>query len=307
MLLSTTFSTDVQKPILHDLFDTAWNGKDEVYSKICRVEESSDAYEKDLQMQSPDEISESTEGGMYNRVEIENIRSKTYTHVLYKGEIKISRETIEDSKYKQIYDAVKMLGRAAKRTVERKVAAAMYNGFTSELTPDGGAVFSSHTLSNPLSGRPTTYSNKGTGVLNAANLKARITNGYKCLDEHGSISPKNLSHLVVPSALAFTAQQLKAPASAGEPGTGNNDQNVVAGAISKVTVSHWLSEAPSNADTQFYLLDPDEHKFMFFWRVKPSTELLEEEASGDHLFRVRFRFSVGFSDYRGVDGSTGAG
>jgi hypothetical protein len=307
MLLSSTFSTDVQKPILNDLFDTAWNGKDEVYSKICKVEESGDAYEKDLQMQSPSEISEANEGGMYQRVEIENVRTKTYTHLLYKGEIKISREVQEDSKYKQIYDAVKMLGVAAKRTVERKVAAAMYNGFTSELSPDGGAVFSSHTLDNPLSGRPTTFSNLGTGVLNAANLKARITNGYKTLDEHGDLTPKHLSHLVVPSALSFTAQQLKAPASAGEPGTANNDQNVVSGAISKVTVSHFLSEAASNADTAWFLLDPDEHMFKFFWRVKPMTELLEEEATGDKLFRVRFRFSVGFSDYRGVDGNTGAG
>lgn len=305
MLTTSEFGTPVQKKILHDLFDTGWDGEGETYKSICQVEDSSDAYETDVQMQSPDEIAIADEGGMYARVEISNIRSKTYTHSLYQAEIKITRETIEDSKYKQIYDAVKMLGVAAKRTVERKAAAALYNGFTSELSPDGAAVFASHTLAQPLAGRPTTYSNKGTAALTPTALKNRRIQGRKCLDENGSLSPARFDTLIVPSALEYTGEQILVPMSRGEAGTANNDASV-GGKGLKLVVSDWLEEASSNADTQWYLCDSKKHKFMFFWRVRPQQELIYEEATGAHLYRIRMRFSLGFSDYRGFDGSTGA-
>ena len=305
MTLRAADFVEAQKDTLRNVFDTAWDGMGEVYSKICKVEESSDAYEDDLQIQSPDEVAESVEGGMYNRVEVENIRTKRYTHSVYKAELKITKEAIEDLKVREIINAVKHLGRAAKRTVERKVAAALYNGFTSEQSPDGVAVFSTHTLDNPLSGRPTTFSNKGTARLAPSALKTRRTNGYKTLDEHGSLSPRDLRHLVVPSALAFDAEQIVNFPNENEPGSANFGKNVGARGM-KLTVNHWLSEAASNADTQWYLFDPDEHQFMFFWRVKPQQELIAEEATGDALYRIRMRFSLGFSDYRGADGNTGA-
>lgn len=307
MTLKTTDFVDAQKPILHDLFDTAWTGEGDTYSEICHVEESADAFEKDLQMQSPDEIAVASEGGMYSRVEIENIRTVTYTHSLYKSELKVTREAIEDLRYKQIYDAVKMLGVAAKRTVERKVAAALYNGFSSQLAPDGAAVFSTHTLATPLAGHPTTFSNNSTnGKLTAANLKSMRINGRKSLDENGSISPYKYDRLVVPSALEYIGLQLQAPFEMWEPGSANHDGNVAAKGV-KVVVSDWLEEAPSNADTAWFMLDSKRHKFMFFWRVKPQQEMIHEEASGDVLYRVRMRFSVGFSDYRGIEGSQGTG
>jgi hypothetical protein len=295
---------DAQKPILNSVFDTAWDGSEESYSKMCHVKDSSDAYEVDLQMQSPDEISESVEGGAYTRVEIENIRKKTYTHSLFKGEIRITQEMIEDCKYEQIYNAVRMLAVAAKRTVERRAASALYNGFTTELSPDGAAVFSTHTLDNPLAGRPTTYANKTTGQLNATNLKSRRVAGRKVLDEHGSMAPKNLTNLIVPSNGMFKGEQLLVTSSNGEPGTANNDRNVV-GKGMKLIVNPWLDEAANYADDQWYLQDPEEHAFKFWWRVRPQQNRVMEEASGDVLYRVRMRFSVGFSDWRGMDGSTG--
>jgi hypothetical protein len=305
MTLKASDFVTAQKETLFNVFDAAWDGMGETYSKICKVEESSDAYEDDLQIQSPDVVEESVEGGMYNRLEVENIRSKRYTHSIFKAELKITKEAIEDLKYKQIVDAVKHLGRAAKRTVEKSVAAAMHNGFTSETSADGSAAFSSHTLDNPLPGRPTTFSNLGTARLTPTALKARRTNGYKTLDEHGSISPRDLRLLVVPSALAFDAEQIVNFPNEDEPGSANHGKNVGARGM-KLVVSHWLSEAASNADTQWYLFDPDEHQFRFFWRVKPQQELVAEEATGDALYRIRFRFSRGFSDYRGADGNTGA-
>lgn len=303
-MIKITDWADTQKPILHELFDTAWDGESTSYDKCCKVEESSDAYEVDLQMQSPDEIAESTEGGMYTRVEVENIRKQTYIHSLFKGEIKITQEMIEDGKYRLIYNGVKHLARAAARTVERRVAQALYNAFSSTTSPDGQPVFASHTLANPLAGRPTTFANNFTGKLTAPNLKTMRIAGRKTLDEHGSISPRKYKKLIVPSALEYAADQLMAPASAGEPGTANNDQNV-AGKGMQVVVNDWLEEAPTNADTTFYLQDPDEHQFMFFWRVKPQQNKVIEESSGDLLYRVRMRFSVGYSDYRGMAASIG--
>lgn len=290
-----------QKKTLYRMFDTGWDGEETTYDKICHVEDSADAYETDAQIQSPDEIAESVEGGMYSRLEIEQVRTKTYTHLLFKAEIKITKEMVEDSKYSLIYDGVKHLGRAAKRTIERKVTACLINGFSSELSPDGQPVFASHTLAMPQPGRPTTYSNLFTGRLNATNLKTMRTSGRKTLDENGSIAPKKYKRLIVPSALEFTAKQIKG--STGEAGTANNDMNPHSDI--EVVVNDWLSEASSNGDTMHFLQDPTDHKFMLFFRVRPQQDRTVEEASGDLLYRTRFRLSCGFSDYRGMAGSTG--
>lgn len=301
-LRSSDFVT-AQKPILNELFDVGWMQEGDQYTNVVHVESSSDAYETDMQIQGPDEVSESTEGGMYSRLEISNVRTKTYTHILYKNELKITREAIEDLKYKKIYDAVKYLGNAAKRTVERKVANCLANGFSAELTPDGSAVFSSHTLAQPQPGRPTTYNNSTTGALNAARLKTGRSKLRKFLDENGSINPMKGTKLIVTPELEWTAAQLQQ--SVLEPGTANNDKNVVSKNLD-VVVMDYLAEAASNADTCWFLQDPVMHQFKLFWRVKPEQEMIHEEASGDVLYRIRMRFSVGFSHYQGIYGSTGA-
>lgn len=308
MALQTADILATLKPTLFDLFDASWdeNEKKAQYTQFCKVENSSDAYEDILQYQGPDSIPESVEGGVFERIDIENVRSKRFTHLVYKAEIKITKEALADTKYRQITDAVKMLSRAGARTVERLAAGALFNGFSSEQSPDGVSAFNaSHSFSNPLSGNPTSGSNLATGTLSTVNVRSMRVAGRKTRDEHGSLAPVNLSRLIVPPDLEDEAMVLKE--SSLRPGTANNDKNVTGSGIKEIVVADFLAEAPSNASTQWFMQDPDAHRLHFFWRVRPQRSILHEEASDDHLFRLYFRCCVGYADWRGNYGSTGTG
>lgn len=308
MVTTSTYTFPVGlKEDLDDVFERSFKPKGGYqFEKVFRVEDTDDAYEDDVLIQMPDEVAQVSEGGMFARIDIENVRSKRYLMSTYKSEIKITQEALEDLKYKKMVAAAEGLGKAMRRTLERSCAAFFYNGFTSEQSPDAVSVFNdSHTLSNVLPGAPFSVGdNKLTGVLNASNLKTARTLMHKTPDEHGSLAPCFPNQLIVTPALEWVGKQLKT--SANEPGTANNDKNVAADGIELIVLS-FLAEAASNADTMWFLRDSEMAMNKFYWRIKPEKEVVREEATGDYLYRIRFRFSRGCSDWRGLVGSTGAG
>ena len=303
---STDFPTAL-KATLNDVFEVTWNDEGLQCEKVFDVETSTDAYEDELQIQGPDEIPQASEGTVFERVEIENIRSKRYTHLIWKGEAKVTREALDDIKYRQCTDAVKKLAIAGRRTIEKVGAAAYFNGFTSELTPDGLSLFNAaHTLANPLAGNPvTTGRNYGTGTLSGPNIGAARILGRKTPDEHGSPSPFMLRQLIVGPDLEDQAEAIKQTAQV--LGSNYNDKNIPGGKIDEIVVMDYLALAPANASTMWMLRDKKNARNKMFWRVRPERSLVKEEASGDWLYRLYFRLSFGHSDWRGVFGSDGTG
>ncbi len=59
-------------------------------------------------------------------------------------------------------------------------------------------------------------------------------------------------------------------------------------------------------DTQaWFVIDSGMHQLNFFWRVKPTFGQDESFDTDVALYKTRCRFSYGFSDFRGIWGSTG--
>lgn len=297
------------KDTLLDAWQVAFDGEDAQYKKVFNVRESNDNYETMLQFQGPDTIPESAEGQVFERVEIESVREKTFYWVIYKGEVKITREALDDNKYQKIVDGASHIGSAVARTIDTVGAAFFYNGLSgAEMTPDSKAVFAAdHTLSNPLPGAPASSGrNLGTGTLSVDNIRKARVLGRKTPDEHGSVSPYELSQLIIPADLEDAADVIRE--SMLKPGTANNDKNITGPKIKEVVVLDYLANAPSNAATQWFLRDPRANKSrnMFFWRVKPEKKIVRDDASDDYLFRCYMRFGIGAADWRGLFGSTGA-
>lgn len=309
MTTRTTDFPSALKATLFDAWDVAFKGKDAQYKKVFHVEESQDNYEDMLQVQGPDTIPVSGEGQVYERVEIENVRSKRFTWVIYKGEIKITREMLDDCKYRMIVDGAKHIGQAVARTIDTVAAAFFYNGLTgAEITPDGVGVFSTaHVLSNPLAGRSGTATNKGTGTLSVANVRSGRTLGRKTPDEHGSVAPRNFSQLILPADLEDEGDVIQQ--STLRPGSTAplNDKNVTGPKIKDIVVLDYLADAPANGSTSWFLRDPEESKNYLFWRVKPEREIVRDQGSNDYLFRSYMRFGLGAADWRGLFGSDGTG
>lgn len=295
------------KKTLYDLFDGSMTAAEDQYKKVFDVCDSDDAYEEELMVQGPDEIPQVAEGGPYERIEMENIRTKRYTWLIFKGERKITREALADNKYPQIVDTVKQFSEATSRTVER-LAAGFYIGGLSgaELLPNDEAIFlDNHVVTNPLGNNPGFVSNKGIGKLSNVNIKQGRILGRRHRDEHGSIAPVHYSQLIVPPDLDDDAFIQKL--SALNPDNADNAKNVVGQGIKEVVVLDYLAEAAENSATAWFLRDPKKARNKFFWRDRPTREVLKDQATGDHVFRVYFRCGVGAPHYAGLFGSDGTG
>lgn len=309
MSTKTNDFPSVLKATLFDAWQAGFDGEDAQYQKVFQVEDSQDNYEDELQVQGPDTIPVASEGGVFERVEIENVRSKHYTWLIYKGEIKVTREMLDDAKYKIVVDGAKHIGAAVARTIDSVAAAFFYNGLNgAETSPDGASVFNTaHTLSNPLAGKPSIGNNSGTGTMTIANIRSARTLGLKTPDEHGSVAPCQLEQLIVPADLEDEAHVMME--SLLRPGSTSplNDKNVTGGRIKEIVRLDYLNDAPSNGSTSWFLRDKKKSRNKFFWRVRPERKIVREEASDDYLFRCYMRFGLGTSDWRGLFGSSGTG
>ena len=104
--------------------------------------------------------------------------------------------------------------------------------------------------------------------------------------------------LIVPKELDWTAQKLFR--SNQEPGTGNNAINPAYGDI-ETYVNNFLTDS----DAWFVLCDG--HEMNWFWRVMPDHYQDNDFDTDDAKFKVRARWSNGWSLPWGIFGSMGAG
>lgn len=289
---------------LDKVFDAAFYEETMQFEDVYDMDSTEDQFVDDFQIQTPDAVEVVNEGGSYTRVDIERVRTVRYTMFTLKTEMKITQEAEEDLKYDVLKNGAKALGIAMHRTIERLGAANLGNGFNSVTSPDGVSVFNTgHTLTNPLGSHPTTMSNRSTLTLNSTNLGTARTSGRKQLDEHGSPSPCKFNQLIVPPDLQYRAEQLIG--SSDDPDTANRAVNVTQRGL-KVYVLDYLQEALQYATTMFILRDSKLAKNRCIWRLKPVSSIAQDPASGDPLYRRRARLCFGWSDYRGVYGSSGA-
>ena len=87
--------------------------------------------------------------------------------------------------------------------------------------------------------------------------------------------------------------------STGRTGTNYNEINPYQGRLN-IMVWDYLDNTQA-----WFILDSGLHQLNFFWRVKPEFAQDESFDTDAALYKTRCRFSVGFSDWRGVWGSTG--
>src|SRR5690606_21975764 len=90
--------------------------------------------------------------------------------------------------------------------------------------------------------------------------------------------------------------------STNKSGTPNNDTNYYKGIGLNVKSWHYITST-----TAWFLIDPDLHELNWFWRVQPQFKQDNSFDTGAALYKVRERFSKGWSDWRGIWGSQGTG
>jgi hypothetical protein len=212
-------------------------------------------------------------------------------------------KALEDDPESILNGAGQWLAFSGRYVEEGRAANVLNNGFTTELTPDGVSLFNS---AHALKGGGTARNRPSTDAdLSASSLQqALIDLQTDQKDEAGHLAaPITNLKLVVPPALEFLAHRLLN--SQQLPGTADNDVNPI-----KARRTWDLIVNPRLSDTDAWFIvagSKAQHGLTFYRRVPISTEPMAIDArTGNRIFKVRHRFSVGAWTWIGTYGTAGA-
>ncbi len=217
--------------------------------------------------------------------------------------IDISKQLFDDNMHGVWAEDVRDFAQKAKDTQDYNAFALFRNGFTTALTADGSAIFSSHTL---IGGG--TQSNTATGagsVLSPTSLNTGLVSMIEQKDQAGVITGSVPSVLLVPPALWKHAREITDSALIAD--LANNNINVYRSALGiTVWTSNWLGAAAGGSDTAWFLL-AQRHGFTRLVRQGLETALTDWRFSNNLTYRYQANFREAYfcADYAGAYGATG--
>lgn len=267
------------------------------YPMVFDVRSSKRAFEETTGYSGFDLFSEKDQdGGVVDYDSITQLYDKRFIHTTYAKGFQISEEAQEDDIDGIINNAAPALGRSAQTSIETVIWNVLNNGFGTETTPDGVALFSA---SHPILGGSSLQSNLATGDLANSTLESALTLFDTMVDDKGLPVDMTPDKLIIPVQLRFQAavvlkSQLR-------PGTANNDMN----AISEVGLHTVTSKYITDSDSWFVAAPSSQAKLIVYWRKEPVTDHVLDFETGNMKSKMTMRFSVGASDHRGVVGSAG--
>jgi len=297
MALKPSFG-DLLEPGLRKMFDDKYDEIPEIFSKIFKVNSSSNESEKDSAVTGFGLLTQTAEGGAISYEDPVQMYDVSYVHLKYTKGFKVSEELYEDDRYNVINKKPQALARASRRTAEYLASIVFNNAFSSGTGGDAKYLCST---AHPRADGGTAQSNaSSTGItLTEANLNTGLLAMRGQLDDKGMKIMAKADTLICPPALEKTAQIITK--SQLRSGVADNDYNYYQGML-KVISWDWLSST-----TAWFLLDSSLHELNWFWRVRPEFKQDNSFDTGYALFKTRMRCSKGWSDWRGVWGSKGDG
>ena len=271
------------------------------YDKVLNVETSSRAYEDEFKMAGVGLLVSKGEGQSVTYSDPIQGGTKRYTHTTLGLGYRITQEMYEDDLYQVTGSKMaKSLSRSVANRCEVDGWSVLNNAFSTSyigFTASESLCSTSHTMINgdTQANRPTTDTDFSVSSLQAA------VESFEAVEDERSI-PAMLKPKVVVVSPSFKWAAREVLMSEYRPYSSDNEINSLKDEDLKFMVSHYLTDS----DSWFLLAAKDEHDLKYFWRRKPAFENSDDFDSGDSKFKVTKRTSYGYSDWRGVYGSTGA-
>ncbi len=287
---------DILAPGFRQIFFERFAEVPPEYTELFNMNTSSVQYEDDSYVTDFGLIPRKAESAGVTYDEVFQGYDKRYTHETFSLAYRVSEEMAEDERYGIMAKLPASLGRSARNTLEQEGANLLNNAFsTSYLGGDGSAFM---VTDHPLVGGGTQKNILTTAAdLSEASLKQAFIDIAATTDDRGKLirlMPKTL--FVHPSG-EWEARKLLE--SAQVIGSANNDINPAQGQV-ELKVNHFLTDADA------WFIKCDTHEANWFWRVLPDHQQANDFDNGDAKFKIRFRFSKGWSLPWGWFGSPGA-
>lgn len=200
----------------------------------------------------------------------------------------------EDDQYGIMSKMPAALAKTTLRTVETLSADIFDNAFTSGTGGDGKYLCATD---HPRTDGGTAQDNSHTYGLTETYLESALLAMRKTVDDKGQKILVKPDTLVIPPDLEKEANILLK--STGRTGTNYNELNPYQNRLN-VVVWDYLTSTQA-----WFVLDSGLHQLNFFWRIRPEFSQDESFDTDAALYKVRARWSMGWSDWRGCWGSTG--
>lgn len=289
-------------PFIEHVIEEAHASYPFVSEKIFNMRDMQHGISQHTQVSSLSAAAEVGEGAEIPQDRVYQGYSTTFKSKKYGVLLATSQESIDHEKYDSISKNPAKMGRAMASTREIECAKVFNNGFASNGS-DGVPLFSTaHPLLAPGAG---TSANRLAvdADLSVTSLKDMITLYRKQLDTAGNklmIQPK---FLLVPQELEYLAHELVKSAFLPE-GSLNNVNSVGPEGLYSIEPICW--QYLTDTDAFFLAGAPEDTELYFFWDKQPEVKTQMEFKTDTALTRMLARFTMGYSDWRGIVGTPGA-
>jgi len=286
-------------PVLEELFRQEFNEAEQVRERLFKVV----SHDRDIWQSTETHdlplFNEMQEAEDYTYAGMKQGYDKTLVMAKYGLGASISEEAIDDGKFDMVADLMRRMARSARESQEISAMNIFNNGFSSELTADGQAVFSSgHLLPSGATfrNRPSAYAD-----LSVSSLETALTDfETQFVGDSGiyyRIMPKIL--LVHPSnkrlAKELIGSDLKAE-------TANNNMNSFKEEGLMVISSPRLTDQ----DAWFLLGAPADTGLRIVSRAPIQTKSDENFDNDTIKYKSRYREKIGVTHAYGIYGNSGA-
>ncbi len=271
-----------------------------IYTQYFSTKTSDRKFERIVSYVPFGDVPSKAEGAAYTMDTLEPGYTKDFTHTEFGLGFEVTQTALEDDPENILNRCGEWLAYSARYVQEGRAANVINNGYATETTPDGGVLFSTHTLKGGGTGRNTLAA---AADLSATSLAQALTDMQtETKDEAGHLAaPIDGLILLVPPALEFLADRLLN--SAGLPGSADNDKNPFKRRTWQIVVNPRLTDSD-----QFTLIAANKgsHGLTFYQRVPITVEpMVIDPRTGNRIFKCRHRFSVGAWCWQGTYGSPG--
>ena len=301
MTATTGGFSNLLAPGLYDVMFNEIDAQPNQWVPVLNIDDSERAYEEDLKVAGLGSMVSKAEGTATSFDDPLISGKVRYTHSSYGLGFRITREMWDDDLYAVMKKMSSELGRAAAYKVEVDAWSVLNNAFSSSYTGLDGLALCSTAHTRLDSG--TTIANRpSTDVdFSYTSYQAGLDHFIALKDDRGRPLMLRPALAVIDPTFQWVAREVLQ--SEYKPYTANNEINPLKGEIEE---NGYLScKYLVDSDSWFLLAKKGAHDLKFFWRTRPETANADDFLTGDALFKIFARYSKGFSEWRGVYGSSG--
>ena len=284
-------------PGMHAFFMASYKEHPEEFREIFNIDKSSKNYEEDTALSGFGLAPVKTEGGAISYDSESQGFTKRYTHAVYGLGYVVTEEELEDNQYEIVSrKRIKRLAFSMRQTKEIVSANVLNRATTSGYTGGDGVVLLSTAHTSTNGNWSNTLSTAAD--LSEASLEDLVIQIGQATNDRGLQIAIRPTKLIIPINEMFNAKRILK--SDYQSGTANNDVNALKGMFD-FTVNHYLT------DTDAWFLKTDvPNGLTMFERRALSFSNDNDHDTGNAKAKATMRFSVGWSDPRGIYGSVGA-